>query len=95
MILIGQPVSTFPGSCLPAGASIRHLAASWAFKLAAMAAQTSCGYPAYASLVVALRHCESAATKQSSFLVAAKLECFAEPVIGRRYAPTRWLAMTG
>ena len=23
------------------------------------------------------------------------LDCFAEPVIGRRFAPTRWLAMTG
>ena len=22
------------------------------------------------------------------------LDCFAEPVIGRRFAPTRWLAMT-
>jgi hypothetical protein len=24
----------------------------------------------------------------------AALDCFAEPVIGRRFAPTRWLAMT-
>jgi hypothetical protein len=23
------------------------------------------------------------------------VDCFAEPVIGRRFAPTRWLAMTG
>jgi hypothetical protein len=23
-----------------------------------------------------------------------ELDCFAEPVIGRRFAPTRWLAMT-
>jgi hypothetical protein len=23
------------------------------------------------------------------------MDCFAEPVIGRRVAPTRWLAMTG
>jgi hypothetical protein len=22
------------------------------------------------------------------------MDCFAEPVIGRRFAPTRWLAMT-
>jgi hypothetical protein len=22
------------------------------------------------------------------------MDCFAEPVIGRRYAPTRWFAMT-
>jgi hypothetical protein len=34
----------------------------------------------------------SAATKQSSSLTA--MDCFAEPVIGRRFAPTRWLAMT-
>ncbi len=32
--------------------------------------------------------------KQSSFLQSRKLDCFAEPVIGRRFAPTRWLAMT-
>src|SRR5258706_11807425 len=25
---------------------------------------------------------------------AEQLDCFAEPVIGRRFAPTRWLAMT-
>jgi hypothetical protein len=24
----------------------------------------------------------------------AALDCFAEPVIGRRFAPTRWLTMT-
>jgi hypothetical protein len=29
-----------------------------------------------------------------SFIAAPKLDCFAEPVIGRRFAPTRWLAMT-
>jgi hypothetical protein len=23
-----------------------------------------------------------------------KMDCFAEPVIGRRFAPTRWIAMT-
>src|SRR5258707_3530133 len=26
--------------------------------------------------------------------LASKMDCFAEPVIGRRFAPTRWLAMT-
>lgn len=37
----------------------------------------------------------SAATKQSSLrLLESCLDCFAEPVIGRRFAPTRWLAMT-
>src|SRR3981081_914625 len=35
----------------------------------------------------------SAATKQSS-LSLATLDCFASPVIGRRFAPTRWLATT-
>jgi hypothetical protein len=34
----------------------------------------------------------SEATKQSMFV--ATMDCFAEPVIGRRFAPTRWLAMT-
>jgi hypothetical protein len=35
------------------------------------------------------------ATKQSSFRsMDEKLDCFAEPVIGRRFAPIRWLAMT-
>jgi hypothetical protein len=27
-------------------------------------------------------------------LAALRLDCVAEPVIGRRFAPTRWLAMT-
>jgi hypothetical protein len=36
----------------------------------------------------------SAATKQSIVTVALAVDCFAEPVIGRRFAPTRWLAMT-
>jgi hypothetical protein len=35
----------------------------------------------------------SEATKQSRDSWAA-LDCFAQPVIGRRFAPTRWLAMT-
>ena len=36
----------------------------------------------------------SEATKQSRVECVA-LDCFAEPVIRRRYAPTGWLAMTG
>jgi hypothetical protein len=38
----------------------------------------------------------SKATKPSTGLrlAAPPLDCFAEPVIGRRFAPTRWLAMT-
>ncbi|KRQ96947.1 hypothetical protein CQ12_12870 [Bradyrhizobium jicamae] len=37
----------------------------------------------------------SVATKQSIVPHDERMDCFAEPVIGRRYAPTRWLAMTG
>jgi hypothetical protein len=36
----------------------------------------------------------SEATKQSILPVRGEMDCFAEPVIGRRFAPTRWLAMT-
>jgi hypothetical protein len=36
----------------------------------------------------------SAATKQSIPCLRGQMDCFAEPVIGRRFAPTRWLAMT-
>jgi hypothetical protein len=34
------------------------------------------------------------ATKQSILSFYRGMDCFAEPVIGRRFAPTRWLAMT-
>ena len=34
------------------------------------------------------------ATKQSILSLRRTMDCFAEPVIGRRFAPTRWLAMT-
>jgi putative proteasome-type protease len=34
------------------------------------------------------------ATKQSILSWCGTMDCFAEPVIGRRFAPTRWLAMT-
>ena len=34
------------------------------------------------------------ATKQSIYPLCREVDCFAEPVIGRRFAPTRWLAMT-
>jgi hypothetical protein len=36
----------------------------------------------------------SKATKQSTLSLRGEMDCFAEPVIGRRVAPTRWLAMT-
>jgi hypothetical protein len=32
--------------------------------------------------------------KQSIVRQERKLDCFAEFIIGRRFAPTRWLAMT-
>jgi hypothetical protein len=32
--------------------------------------------------------------KQSILPRKERMDCFAEPVIGRRFAPTRWLAMT-
>src|SRR3979490_296226 len=38
----------------------------------------------------------SEATKQSSlYLCVPTMDCFAEPVIGRRFAPTRWLSNDG
>jgi hypothetical protein len=32
--------------------------------------------------------------KQSILSLFGEMDCFVEPVIGRRFAPTRWLAMT-
>src|SRR6202040_1718186 len=45
---------------------------------------------ALATAVVA----RSASDEAIHSCIAAFLDCFAEPVIGRRFAPTRWLAMT-
>jgi hypothetical protein len=39
------------------------------------------------------RHCEEHRDEAIHSLLGA-MDCFAEPVIGRRFAPTRWLAMT-
>src|SRR5258707_2401044 len=36
----------------------------------------------------------SAGDEAIHFSVCGTMDCFAEPVIGRRFAPTRWLAMT-
>jgi len=36
----------------------------------------------------------SASDEAIHFSVCGAMDCFAEPVIGRRFAPTRWLAMT-
>src|SRR6202048_1183872 len=43
------------------------------------------------------RHCEEHLRRSNPpfFVADEKLDCFAEPVIGRRFAPPRWLAMTG
>src|SRR5205823_5275759 len=35
----------------------------------------------------------SEATKQSILPLRGEMDCFAEFIIGRRFAPTRWLAM--
>jgi hypothetical protein len=35
----------------------------------------------------------SATMHSTLFLWLWTMDCFAEPVIGRRFAPTRWLAM--
>jgi hypothetical protein len=40
------------------------------------------------------RHCEERSDEAIQLLPHAPLDCFAEPIIGRRFAPTRWLAMT-
>jgi hypothetical protein len=37
------------------------------------------------------RHCERSEAIHGG---NKRMDCFAEPVIGRRFAPTRWLAMT-
>jgi hypothetical protein len=39
------------------------------------------------------RHCEERSDEAIQNR-ARGMDCFAEPVIGRRFAPTRWLAMT-
>src|SRR5258708_9036993 len=38
--------------------------------------------------------CEEGKRRSNPFYPLIDLDCFAEPVIGRRVAPTRWLAMT-
>ncbi|RZN09080.1 hypothetical protein CWO91_19320 [Bradyrhizobium genosp. SA-3] len=41
------------------------------------------------------RHCEEPLRRSNpEFLRGTILDCFAEPVIGPRFARTRWLAMT-
>jgi hypothetical protein len=45
------------------------------------------------SIMVRVRHCEERSDEAIQFFLVV-LDCFAEPVIGRRAAPTCWLAMT-
>ncbi len=40
------------------------------------------------------RHCEERSNKEAIQCLAKELDGFAEFTIGRRFAPTRWLAMT-
>jgi hypothetical protein len=40
------------------------------------------------------RHCEEQSDEAIHLSTCGAMDCFAEPVIGRRFAPTRWLAMT-
>jgi hypothetical protein len=40
------------------------------------------------------RHCEEQSDEAIQLFRGPKLDCFAEFIIGRRFAPTRWLAMT-
>jgi hypothetical protein len=36
----------------------------------------------------------SASDEAIHFFASGAMDCFGDPVIGRRFAPTRWLAMT-
>jgi len=38
------------------------------------------------------RHCEERKRRSNPFLLLGGMDCFAEFIIGRRFAPTRWLA---
>jgi len=42
----------------------------------------------------ARRHCEERSDEAIHLSACGTMDCFVEPVIGRRFAPTRWLAMT-
>src|SRR6266446_7661424 len=39
-----------------------------------------------------VRHCEE--RSDEAIQLRSAMDCFAESIIGRRFAPTRWLAMT-
>jgi hypothetical protein len=40
------------------------------------------------------RHCEERSDEAIHLSHCCAMDCFAQPVVGRRSAPTRWLAMT-
>jgi hypothetical protein len=40
------------------------------------------------------RHCEEHLRRSNPYFLCCTMDCFAEFIIGRRFAPTRWLAMT-
>jgi len=40
------------------------------------------------------RHCEEQSDEAIQASASVDMDCFAEPVIGPRFARTRWLAMT-
>jgi hypothetical protein len=50
---------------------------------------------ARSGLSAVAQRAKAEATKQSILSFRGAMDCFAEPVIGRRFAPTRRLAMTG
>jgi hypothetical protein len=45
----------------------------------------------FPSFVQVRRHCEE---RSDEAILLAAMDCFAEFIIGRRFAPTRWPAMT-
>jgi hypothetical protein len=49
---------------------------------------------ARSDLSAVAQRAKAEATKQSIHSLRGETDCFAKPVIGRRFAPTRWLAMT-
>src|SRR3981081_2906171 len=59
-----------------------------------MAGETGFEKAACASRAVLRRHCEEQSDDAIQSCRTHALDCFAEPVIGRGFAPTRWLAMT-
>jgi hypothetical protein len=55
--------------------------------------ESSAGFPQFIHRVILYPSLRGAKRRSNPALLKA-LDCFAEPGIGRRFAPTRWLAMT-